>query len=212
MSFQRTISKVEELLKGPLPGMQGQLMMAPQPLDLKRFSLGVPTHARRGAVLFLLFPDSNECIIPFIKRPTYTGVHSAQVSFPGGKWEANDGDLSVTAIRETEEELGIKSTDIRVLGRLSDLYIPPSNFLVTPYMGFLERKPDLNPDPFEVERVIQCPMNNLLNPLIRKSKQIIVRKETLETPYFEIDQEVVWGATAMILSEFIYLWENSYKQ
>jgi hypothetical protein len=209
MEFNEIVEKVRQLLKEPLPGIHGQALMAPQPIDFKRFSIDVPKTAKSGAVLFLMYPFENQCMIPFIKRPFYSGVHSAQVSFPGGKRDQSDIDLSFTAIRETEEEIGVLKEDIQVLGRLSDLYIPPSNFLVTPYIGFIKTTPILKPDPFEVERVISCSFSNLLDPSIRKSKNIEIINEKLETPYFEIDKEEVWGATAMILSEFIYLWRNS---
>jgi 8-oxo-dGTP pyrophosphatase MutT (NUDIX family) len=211
MEFENIIAKVKGLLEGPLPGFEGQVLMAPQPLDMQRFSYHVPSSARSGAVLLLMYPSGGDCLIPFIKRPSYLGVHSAQVSFPGGKKDDTDFDLSFTAKRETEEEIGVKSSEIQILGKLSELYIPPSNFLVTPYIGFINNTPIFKPDPFEVDRVINCSFSELLNPDIRKIKSLQVIQEDIATPFYEIEKEVVWGATAMILSEFIYLWNNSSK-
>ena len=99
---------------------------------------------------------------------------------------------------------------IKLLGKLSDLFIPPSNFLVSPYIGFLEDKPTFIPDPFEVERIISCPIEKLIDKNIRKEGEILVRKEyRLHAPYFDIEEQMVWGATAMMLGEFMYLWENN---
>ncbi len=210
MEFEQIIKKIERMLKNPLPGRTGQMMMSPKPVDESRFAAYEPKNPRKGAVLMLFYPDENQSLVPFIKRPSYEGVHSGQVAFPGGKWEKEDEDLSHTALREAEEEIGIAQEKVKLIGRLSDLFIPPSNFLVSPFIGYLEDKPDFNPDPFEVERIINCPVHQLTDVSIRKEGEITVRdKYQLRAPYFDIDNEMVWGATAMMLGEFMYLWENS---
>jgi 8-oxo-dGTP pyrophosphatase MutT (NUDIX family) len=184
--------------------------MAPTPVDEARFPIHDPPHARKGAVLLLLYPGEKGCAIPFIKRPTYVGFHSAQVSFPGGKWEDSDGNLETTALRETQEEIGVDGQKIDLIGHLSNLYIPPSNFLITPYIGYIQHRPEFHPHPREVERIIHCDFSILLDKKIRKKKSMTLRKEyTVLAPYFEIDQEVVWGATAMILSELLMVWEGN---
>lgn len=208
MELIKVVKKLERLLKEPLPGRLGHLTMLPQPIDEKRFS--VREDHRKGAVLMLFYPDSNNSFVPFIKRPEYPGVHSGQIAFPGGKWEPSDRDLSVTALRESEEEIGVYAEKVTLLGKLSDVYIPPSNFLVSPYIGFISEKPDFKPEPKEVERIISCPFPVLLDKEIRKLTQVKGSSgPRFETPYFDIENEVVWGATAMMLGEFTYLWENS---
>lgn len=208
MELIKVVKKLERLLKEPLPGRLGHLTMLPQPIDEKRFS--VREDHRKGAVLMLFYPDSHNSFVPFIKRPEYPGVHSGQIAFPGGKWEPSDRDLSVTALRESEEEIGVYAEKVTLLGKLSDVYIPPSNFLVSPYIGFISEKPDFKPEPKEVERIISCPFPVLLDKEIRKLTQVKGSSgPRFETPYFDIENEVVWGATAMMLGEFTYLWENS---
>lgn len=211
MNFEKVLEKVERLLKYPLPGRTGQVTMSPQPVDESRFQTVIRDDHRKGAVLMLFYPGKNQqTFVPFIKRQTYPGVHSGQIAFPGGKMEAEDADLSVTALRETEEEIGVGRNQITLLGKLSDLYIPPSNFMVSPYLGFIDHVPDFKPDPLEVERVIISPLELILEKETRKEGVIKGSGGLrLNAPYFDIESEMVWGATAMMLGEFTYLWENN---
>ena len=210
MRLDNVIHKLGNSLNTVLPGRKGQEMMSPLPIDEQRFSRNDSEKYRKSAVLLLFYPIDGECWIPFIKRPKYLGVHSGQVSLPGGKWESADPSLKATALREAEEEIGIDPRKVEILGSLTDLYVPLSNFKITPYVGFTFDKPHFNPDPLEVERIITCSFDTLIDGKIRKSGEI--RTETgltLTSPYFDIDREVVWGATAMILGELMYLWNNS---
>lgn len=210
MKLEKVIQQLEEALKKPLPGKIGQGTMAPKPVDIRRFSMNIPKDYNKGAVLMLFYQDKRGCLVPFIKRPTYDGVHSGQIAFPGGKWELNDLNLGETALREAEEEIGVDRNKVELIGRLTDLYIPASNFMVSPFIGFTHEKPEFKPDPFEVEKIITCPFSDLLDHKIRKIGSVKFDSGIkLETPYFDIDQEMVWGATAMILGEFMHLWENS---
>ncbi|QDH80299.1 CoA pyrophosphatase [Echinicola soli] len=209
MKLEEVILKLEDKIKGPLPGKAGQIKMAPRPLDNARFAQHDLTYAREGAVLILLYPNGKDCWVPFIKRPEYDGTHGGQVSLPGGKKEQKDTNLQETALRETEEEIGVPAKDVHVIGKLSQLYIPPSNFLVTPYIGFVDQVPIFIPDPREVSRVIQCDFNTLIDQNARKETTIEARnKRKIQAPYFDIDSEMVWGATAMILSELMVIWEK----
>ena len=211
MEFEKLIQNLEKALKHPLPGKLGQISMAPMPVDEERFIQNIRSDYRKGAVLLLFYPDyQNQAYIPFIKRPTYPGVHSGQIAFPGGKMEDSDKDLSQTALRETEEEIGVDAKKIELLGKLTDLYIPPSNFMVSPYLGFINEKPVFNPDPEEVVKVINCPVKTLLDKSVRKTGTIQGSGGfRLEAPYFDIESEMVWGATAMMLGELTYLWEST---
>ncbi|WP_041739985.1 NUDIX hydrolase [Echinicola vietnamensis] len=209
MKLERVIQKLEDNIKRPLPGKAGQVKMAPQPIDNARFAQHDLSHAREGAVLILLYPKGKGCWVPFIKRPEYDGAHGGQVSLPGGKKEQEDANLQETALRETEEEIGVPAKDVQVIGKLSQLFIPPSNFLVTPYVGFTEQAPTFVPDPREVSRIIHCDFNILMDHNIRKKTTIKARNNIeIQAPYFDIDAEMVWGATAMILSELLLIWEK----
>lgn len=209
MELKEVVQKLEKILKEPLPGRQAQRSMAPIPIDERRFTQYIRPDHRKGAVLMLFYPEGKEVQVPLIKRRTYEGVHSGQVAFPGGKWEPADGELSNTALRESEEEIGIDSNAVTLIGSLTEVYIPPSNFLVTPFIGFVEQKPEFKPDPYEVERIITCSFDRLLDKQYRKITKIKSSSGLeLEAPYFDIEDEVVWGATAMMLGEFTRICED----
>jgi 8-oxo-dGTP pyrophosphatase MutT (NUDIX family) len=195
-----------QALKQPLPGKTAHLLMSPQPVDVRRFSIEVPQNHRKSGVLLLFYPNSGKGFFPLIKRPVYPGVHSGQVALPGGKMEAEDPDVIFTALREAEEEIGIDAAKVEVMGRLSDLYIPASNFLVSPVIGFLEEIPRFVPEQKEVSRIISTSVLEISRPDIRKRRLLELGAGIrLDTPFFYIDGEVVWGATAMILSELLCL-------
>jgi 8-oxo-dGTP pyrophosphatase MutT (NUDIX family) len=201
---------LEQALAQELPGREAQLKMSPLPVDWRRFTLDAPATAKKSAVLLLFYPEKSGAFFPLIKRPSYPGAHSGQVSFPGGKVEPNDPDLVYTALREAEEEIGIDASKVEVLGRLTDLYIPTSNFLVSPVLGFLEETPRFVPEAREVARIIPTAISLVGQPQIRQRTTIPIGEgRHLETPYFALDGEVVWGATAMILSELLQLLEQN---
>ena len=211
MDFIKLVNSLERSLNGPLPGRSAQERMAPMPLEMERFDEQQMINARKGAVLMLLCPseDRKSIIVPFIKRATYEGVHSGQIALPGGKKDVGDKDLGETALRETEEEIGVSRKDIQILGNLSDLYIPPSNFSVRPFIGFSSAPPVFEIDKREVDRLIICSFDELTNEAIIKKKGMnLAGGYKIQAPYYEINEEVVWGATAMILSEFLTLWKE----
>ena len=136
-----------------------------------------------------------------ILRPTYDGVDSGQVSFPGGGRKENDNTIVETAIRESYEEVNIDPGKVNVIGALSDMYIPPSNYMVTPVIGYTISKPDFKPEESEVERIIETNLDFLFNDTLRKETVLNIRGYQINAPYFDIQGHIVWGATAMILSE-----------
>lgn len=206
MDFDRLISFLENKLKEPLPGKEAHLQMSPQPVDMRRFEPKLPEHHRKSGVLLLFYPDSKQTFFPLIKRPDYPGVHGGQISLPGGKMEPEDFDIVQTALREAEEEIGVSKDQVSVLGRMTDLYIPTSNFLVSPVVGYMTSIPTMTPEEKEVQRIISAQVSQVLDLGIRKRKNLDIRPSLrLDTPYFEIDGEMVWGATAMILSELVWL-------
>ena len=165
----------------------------------------------KSAVLILLYEDEHQHIrFPLIQRPIYNGTHSGQVSLPGGKVEKGDASIFQTALRETEEELGINTDNIEVIGQLSDLFIWVSNYMVTPIVGITQIKPVFTKDDNEVDAIIETDLFDIIDPAKRKDDTIVVReKYRIKTPYFNIDDRIVWGATAMILSEFSMVLGNS---
>lgn len=140
----------------------------------------------------------------FIKRNEYDGPHSAQVSFPGGAWETEDISLEQTALRECREEIGVDG-HIEILGTLSPLHIPVSNYLVSPYVGWIESKPEFHPDPSEVQYVIEASLEGLLDPAMRDMETLYHHQNPVEAPFYRVGKEKIWGATAMMLSEFLAL-------
>ena len=193
--------KIDEI---PKPGLRAQLKMAPP----HRFSdqeifLNVPPHARKAAVMMLLYPDEyNELHFCLIQRSTYDGKHSGQISFPGGKKEKTDADYWETALRETAEEIGVTSSDVNLITVLSSTYIPPSNFLVYPFLGYTNKRPNFIPEIGEVDHIIEVPLSDLLTESnITEGEIKASYMKDITVPMFVFDQYKVWGATAMILAE-----------
>jgi 8-oxo-dGTP pyrophosphatase MutT (NUDIX family) len=159
---------------------------------------------RESAVLMVLYPKGLEIYTCLLARQEYAGVHSGQVSFPGGKKENTDDDLLATALRETEEEVGIQVMRTQIIGSLSELYIPPSRFVVQPYVAWLEAAPQWMPDAREVQEVLECALSDLLAPDALSEREVFipVLNKSLMTPTFSVAGRTVWGATAMMLEEF----------
>lgn len=197
------ISELKSRLQGPLPGDDAHAIMASS--DRKRFKVRQevkPTY-RKAAVLLLLFTVRKHWHTVLMLRPTYKGVHSGQVSFPGGKAEENET-LDQTALREANEEVGIIPNDVELLGTLSDLVIPPSGFVVTPHVGYMGAEPMIIPDEKEVERTYTLSLKHLLDDSNIREEIIRIGDSgfKLQAPVFGLDDGYIWGATAMILSEF----------
>ncbi|GHN01908.1 hypothetical protein WSM22_33970 [Cytophagales bacterium WSM2-2] len=159
------------------------------------------TPPKPGSVLILLYEDNGEIKFPLTKRPEYLGAHAGQISLPGGKQEPGE-DLIRTALRECEEEVGVPSADVHVLGTLSDFFVIPSNFMITPVVGYVDTKPKFIPQESEVVRVLEGSLNFLLRDDAIQVKEILAAKMyPMLAPHFLIEQEIVWGATAMMLNE-----------
>ena len=166
-------------------------------IDLKK------QNPRKAAVMALFYPDANEVTqLLLILRKTYKGVHSNQVGFPGGKEEKEDNGLLTTALRETHEEVGVHPLDVKIVKKLSTIYIPPSNFVVQPYLGLYPQPRPFVKQESEVESLLEVPITDFLN-----ENNLITRKLStsyameIEVPAFELNGHVVWGATAMMLNE-----------
>ena len=204
-TMHKWISQLEILLAKELPGTSAHVKMTPNGrIDTESYLLSTSTDVRTSAVMIVLFPEEEVLKMVLIKRPSYDGVHSGQISFPGGKSEETDSDYVYTALRETEEEVGIRADKIQLLGSLSRIYIPPSNFLVYPYVGYCAHPPSFRLDQKEVEKIILPPVDILLNDEIIKQGSFKAGGPNgwqINAPYFEVENERIWGATAAILSE-----------
>lgn len=193
------ITRIKKQLTEKLPGYAAQIKLAPEGRDM----FAEQTKKTNAAILILIFKnDQDRLSTIFMKRPTYNGHHSGQISFPGGKYESEDQTIKQTAIRETVEEIGISKEKIEIIGQLTDLYIPVSNFLVHPFVAIYTDTPLFSIDPSEVQYTISSPLSDLIELPIHH-KQMSHEDRTFNSPYFSINNEVVWGATAMILNEFI---------
>jgi 8-oxo-dGTP pyrophosphatase MutT (NUDIX family) len=202
------IKALKEQLQSPLPGWKAQKKMAslshPENRDILDFE--VPDTWKTAAVLCLLVPKDNEWHIALMKRSANKhDKHSGQISFPGGKHENNDPDYKFTALRETEEEFGIPTDQIEILGKLTALPVPASNFLVYPYVGYCKTIPDFILEKAEVASIVQPSISHLLDPANLKVKDWSNPSgwSMKNVPYFEVENHVVWGATAMMLAEFL---------
>lgn len=195
--------KLKYRLSLPLPGLEAQLKMAHLERRLNLSHYKVPSYARNGAVLILLFEDDGALKTCFIERTQYDGVHSGQIAFPGGKKEPDES-LQQTALREAAEEVGVNPADVELLGQLTELYIPPSNFLVHPFVGAISYRPAFFPQPAEVAEVVEIKIDDLADVRLRGEKQITRSNGTaVQTPFYDVQGKTVWGATAMIISEFM---------
>jgi 8-oxo-dGTP pyrophosphatase MutT (NUDIX family) len=156
-----------------------------------------------AAVLILVFPQNTEPHIVLIKRAEYPGIHGGQISLPGGKEEENDVNLEHTVLRETYEEIGLHPSKIELIGKLTPLFIPVSLFNVFPFVGICAEKPIWVPDKQEVSYIIEASLKDLLNPSNRVVERKKINGAEMDVPFFSINDEKIWGATAMIISEFL---------
>jgi len=196
------IKAIEAILNLPLPGYKVQKRMEPSiRADLSGST--EPNFATRdSAVLILLYPFAKRLHFVLIKRQIYEGPHSGQVSLPGGKFEDIDLTLDSTALRETYEEVGVEPSKVRILGKLTELYVPVSNLMVYPYVGYTSQKPEFMPNLQEVEYVIEVGVSDLLAEVNKSVKVITSHGRPLTAPFYQLRGEMVWGTTAMILAEF----------
>lgn len=189
-------------LKTPLPGPQAHEPLRATSIGLIKPKFEHQTPPKPGSVLILLFEEGGRVLFPLTKRPDYMGTHGGQISLPGGKAEPGESIID-TALREAEEEIGVVANQIEILGTLSEFFVIPSNFIVTPVVGYLKGTPQFYPDPKEVVKILRGSLNELVRDDAVRTKEIMAaRMFPMLAPHFEIESEIVWGATAMILNEF----------
>ncbi|MFS4456856.1 NUDIX hydrolase [Maribacter sp. 2304DJ31-5] len=199
--FEQRISKIKDL---PLPGEASHYKMAPEirvkELLKARSQKKIP---RRAAVLALFYPDrQRRTHLLFILRKTYEGVHSDQVAFPGGKTEEEDESLARTALRETHEEVGVHPNDVTLIREISEVYIPPSNFEVSPFIGLYKEPRPFVRQESEVAELLEVSLTDFLSDtnIVTKRLSTSYAKE-IDVPAFKLNGYIVWGATAMMMNE-----------
>jgi 8-oxo-dGTP pyrophosphatase MutT (NUDIX family) len=202
MNFKDFTQKIEELKSKELGGLEAQFKMAPKlrlQYNQDKIAANKP---KKAAVLVLFYPNKeNETCFLLTQRAIYKGTHSAQISFPGGKIDKSDKNLQQTALRETHEEVGVLPSTVKIIRELTDVYIPPSNFLATPFLGFVDERPN-----FVLNHEVALEIEVLVSDLLDDKTITTVTLDTsymkkIAVPCFRINNHIVWGATGMMLSE-----------
>jgi 8-oxo-dGTP pyrophosphatase MutT (NUDIX family) len=200
MIHEPSLAAIRQALSRPLPGRRAQMRMSIRP----RLSLEArpPGHQpRQGGVLILLYPEDGRLYFPLTRRTETVEDHKGQISLPGGAREG-DEPLEWTALRETHEELGVDPQSVEVLGVLTPLYIFPSDYCITPHVAARPDRPTFVPDPVEVAEVLEVSLETLLDPTSRREEEWVLRGTATRVPFYQMGEHKVWGATAMVLSEF----------
>lgn len=198
------LRRLRSRMAQPLPGIEAQLRMAPQPRvhwDPLRF----PEGARDGAALLLVYPHDDTLQLPLTVRGSGLRNHTGQVSLPGGRVDAGES-FEDAALREAEEEIGVDPRTVELIGRLTPLHIPVSGYILHPVVGFTSMRPAFQRAEWEVARIIEAPVPLLSDPRTCKremrTRTVNGQAVEIDVPFYDIDGEKVWGATAMVLAEF----------
>lgn len=202
MNYSFFEQNVQKLSKVSLGGLSSQLKMIPEGRPVLSHEEIILRRPKSAAVLALFYPDRfHNTTFLLTLRASYKGVHADQISFPGGKMEKNDIDMAFTALRETHEETGINQKDVNLIRQITNTYIPPSNFLVHTFIGTVPFKPEFKKN-HEVEKILEIQVSELLNDRSLTTRRMSSSyMQEIDIPCFQLNDHIVWGATAMILSE-----------
>lgn len=193
---------LEEKLAGLKPGLKAQLGMAPKPRPGHQVYTDVEGSSLKAGVLVLLYPREGRLHLVLTRRTDSVDFHKGQISFPGGRLEAGEG-LEQAALREAQEELEVDPDSPRILGMLTPLYVPPSNYCIYPVVALTEDRPEFQPSQLEVEEILEIPLEHLLDPQNVRREIWTFRGTDVEVPFYAFGEHKIWGATAMVLAELI---------
>lgn len=202
------VERLERNLEEDLPGSEAQFIMAPME---RAKNLEIPDDHILACVLILIYPKNKDWYVSLIERNiNQNDTHSGQLSFPGGRFNEKDYSYQDCALREAEEEIGVPASTVGVIGELSSLYVPISNHLIYPFVGFIADFDDFKIQKSEVSELLEVPIKHFLDQKNKKKGDIPARDTVLkEVPYYDIDGRKLWGATAMIMSEFEHIIRRS---
>lgn len=198
------LNDLEEKLTGPKPGLNAQLQMTPNPRPGHQVYHEVEDTSLKAGVLALFYPREGQLHLVLTRRTDRVDFHKGQISFPGGRLETGES-LEQAALREAQEEMGIDPYSIRILGTLTPLYIPPSNYCIYPVVALTETSPDFLPSPLEVAEILEIPLDHLLDPQNVRREVWQIRGFDVEVPFYAFGAHKIWGATAMVLAELIQI-------
>lgn len=203
MDFSEFLKYVPKIANEMLPATTAHAkMVPPERIEFLQSQSLTNVIPKKAAVLMLLYPKNNSMHLALIVRNSYPGIHASQIAFPGGKVELYDADLSQTALRETHEEIGVHKDKVSLVRAFTEVYIPPSNYLVSPFLGFSEEELTFSLSPDEVSGLIELPLLKFLDESIIVNVEMSTSYATdISVPAFQIGNHLVWGATAMMMSE-----------
>jgi 8-oxo-dGTP pyrophosphatase MutT (NUDIX family) len=202
LGLREVLRSLEEKLSKSKPGLMAQLGMCPNPRPGHQAYFDVEETSLKAGVLLLLYPRNNSLHLVLTRRTDRVDFHKGQISLPGGKREEGEG-LEDAALREAHEELEIDPDTLSILGMLTPLYIPPSNYCIYPVVAFSPNQPDFHPSQVEVAEVLEIPLDHLLGPQNMQREMWTIRDTEVEVPFYAFDKHKIWGATAMVLAEFL---------
>jgi len=201
---ENLIARLESRLREPKPGLAAQLRMVPDPRPGDQTFEEVGDRCLKAGVLILLYAWEDRIFLALTRRTSKVAHHQAQISFPGGQMDKRESIIEA-ALREAREEVGIRPELLHILGELTPLYIPPSNYCIYPVVAFAEGRPDFRPFPEEVEEVIEIPLDHLLDPENIRREIWPLRGTEVSVPFYRFREHKIWGATAMVLAELLEL-------
>lgn len=200
-------SMIKDRLNKPLPGFAAQLNMVSDPRPGNKVYTDVLDSCKRAGVLVLLYLKGTHVFIVLTRRTDLVEHHQAQISFPGGRQEEGET-FEQTALRETKEELGIQPSAIQILGKLTPLYIPPTDYCIYPVVAQMKEHPQFNPSPHEVAEVLEIPLDYLIDPQTVQREMWTLHGKDVDVPFYFFEGNKIWGATAMVLAELVEILKN----
>lgn len=201
MNATTNIEHIKRAFERPLPGLAAMLPMIPADRRAMLERYLTPPPCRQAAALLLLYPQDAQWYFPLTRRAESLETHKGQISLPGGSQEEGES-LEQAALREAREEVGVDPARVQILGALSPIYIPPSNFCLHPFVGHIQRRPEFRALADEVAEIIEAPLAALLDPANAREQDWSLQGQIRRVPFYQIGRCQVWGATAMVLAEF----------